>query len=190
MKVLTIVAHPREESLTMKVTNRFIEGLQDAGHTVEFLDLYRHKFEAALPVADEPIWDAEEQHFSPEVTKEMKRMKSADALAFIFPLWWWNMPAIMKGYIDRVWNFGFAYGNNHLHHEHVLWIGIAAADEKKLEKRKYDSMMEHYFNVGLADYCGITSSTFHLLTETNKVNPQQLDEWLKQAYELGRNYGK
>ncbi|MOA52701.1 Glutathione-regulated potassium-efflux system ancillary protein KefF [compost metagenome] len=58
--------------------------------------------------------------YSPEVEAEMERMKKHDALAYVFPVWWYNLPAMLKGYIDRVWNNGFAYGSNKLHHKKVL----------------------------------------------------------------------
>ncbi|MFB5661108.1 NAD(P)H oxidoreductase [Alteribacillus sp. HJP-4] len=190
MKVLTIAAHPRKDSLTFSTLHRFVQGLKDAGHETEVLDLYRSGFDPVLREADEPNWTASNQHFSPEVEREIKRMNQHDALAFIFPLWWWSMPAIMKGYIDRVWNYGVAYGPNKLAHEHVLWISLAGAPVERFQKRKYDKMMEHYFNVGLADYVGIPSSKFELFYETIKGEPGNIDEILKRSYDLGLNYTK
>ncbi|GAA0409653.1 hypothetical protein GCM10008933_44740 [Paenibacillus motobuensis] len=90
-------------------------------------------------------------------------MKEHDALAFIFPVWWWNLPAVLKGYIDRVWKNGFAYGSNHLHHQHVLWIGLAGVSKEQMRKRNYDEMITHLLNVGIADYCGISSSKVEFL---------------------------
>lgn len=190
MKVLTVITHPRTDSLTFEVSKQFIEGLKDAGHETEVLDLYRSGFNPVLWEADEPDWKAEHQHYSPEVEKEIERMKTHDALAFIFPLWWWSMPAMLKGYIDRVWNYGFAYGPNKLKHQHVLWLSLAGAPIERFEKRKYDKMMTHYFNVGLADYCGIPNSKFELFYDTINVKPGYMDEWLNKAYNLGLNYGK
>ncbi|WP_088105869.1 NAD(P)H oxidoreductase [Halalkalibacter urbisdiaboli] len=189
MKVLTVVTHPRTDSLTFEVSKQFIKGLRDAGHETEVLDLYRSGFNPVLWEADEPDWKAKLQRFSPEVEKEIKRMKMHDALAFIFPLWWWSMPAMLKGYIDRVWNYGFAYGPNKLKHQHVLWLSLAGAPIERFEKRKYDKMMTHYFNVGLADYCGIPNSKFELFYDTINVKPRYIDEWLNKAYNLGLNYG-
>ncbi|WP_062049128.1 NAD(P)H oxidoreductase [Bacillus sp. JCM 19034] len=190
MKILTVITHPREDSLTFTVAKRFVEGLKDAGHETETLDLYRSHFDPVLWEKDEPKWFSHEQKFSPKVEIEMERLNKVDALAFVFPLWWWSMPAKMKGYIDRVWNYGFAYGPNKLKHQHVLWLSLAGAPIERFTKRKYDQMMEHYFNVGLADYCGIASSKFHLLYET--INPQQgyMENWLNESYQLGLNFAK
>ncbi|XEC94068.1 NAD(P)H oxidoreductase [Paenibacillus tarimensis] len=191
MKVLTVVSHPRENSLTFAVANCFVQGLKEAGHETEVLDLYRSGFNPVLREADEPDWSAEDQHFSTEVVAEFERMKKHDALAFIFPLWWWSMPAMLKGYIDRVWNYGLAYGPNKLHHRHVLWLSLAGAPKEKFVKRQYDKMILHYFNVGLADYCGIPSSQVELLYETVVgTKPDHMEKWLAQAYDLGLHYGK
>lgn len=190
MKILTVVTHPRIHSLTFTVADRFIQGLNDAGHETEVLDLYRSGFNPVLWEADEPDWSANVQHYSPVVEKEIERMRRHDALAFIFPLWWWSMPAMLKGYIDRVWNYGFAYGPNKLEHQNVLWLSLAGAPIERFEKRKYDKMMTHYFNVGLADYCGIPNSTFEMLYETISPKDGYMEKWLNQAYDLGLDYAK
>jgi NAD(P)H dehydrogenase (quinone) len=190
MKVLTVVTHPRLNSLTFSVANHFVQGLKDAGHETEVLDLYRARFNPVLWEADEPNWSEDIQHYSPEVETEIERMRRCDALAFIFPLWWWSMPAMLKGYIDRVWNYGFAYGPNRLNHQNVLWLSLAGAPIERFEKRKYDQMMTHYFNVGLADYCGIANSKFELLYETIHTKPGYSEKWFSQAYELGLDYAK
>ncbi|WP_199620753.1 NAD(P)H oxidoreductase [Paenibacillus alkalitolerans] len=191
MNVLTVVSHPRTNSLTFAVADRFVQGLHDAGHETEVLDLHRSGFNPVLWEADEPDWSASEQQYSPEVEKEIERMKKHDALAFIFPLWWWSMPAMLKGYIDRVWNYGFAYGPNKLHHQHVLWLSLAGAPIERFTKRQYDNMINHYFNVGLADYCGIPNSKVELLYETVVgTEPGHIDRWMTRAYNLGLNYAK
>ncbi|PTX47244.1 flavodoxin-like protein [Melghirimyces profundicolus] len=118
----------------------------------------------------------------------MERMKKHDGLAFVFPLWWWSMPAMLKGYIDRVWNDGFAYGPNKLQHEHVLWISLAGAPIERFEKRRYNTMIDHYFNIGLADYCGIPNSKIKLLYETIDPRPGHVEKMLNQAYNLGLDY--
>ncbi|MEK5548824.1 NAD(P)H oxidoreductase [Paenibacillus sp. SEL3] len=190
MKVLTVVSHPRKDSLTFKVADRFVQGLADAGHDYEILDLHGIGFDPILKGVDEPDLTVEEQSFSPEVEMEIRRMKEHDALAFIFPLWWWNLPAMLKGYIDRVWNNGFAYGSNHLHHQHILWLGLAGVSKEQLKKRNYDEMITHLLNVGIADYCGVSNSKVEFLDETLSSNSGHFVMLLDQAYHFGLNYGK
>lgn len=190
MKVLTVVTHPRINSLTFAVANRFVQGLTDAGHETEVLDLHRSGFDPVLLEVDEPDWTNSDKQYSSEVEAEIQRMKKHDALAYIFPLWWYNMPAMLKGYIDRVWNNGFAYGSSTLHHQHVLWLSLAAASAGHLEKREYDKMITHYLNVGLANYAGIPSSKVEFLYETLDSRPGHTENLLNQAYKLGLNFSE
>lgn len=84
MRVLSVVSHPRKNSLTFKVADRFVQGLAEAGHDYEILDLHGIGFDPVLKGVDEPDWSAAEQSFTPEVEMETRRMKEHDALAFDF----------------------------------------------------------------------------------------------------------
>jgi len=188
MKVLTVVTHPRKDSLTFAVANKFIEGLLMAGHDVEVLDLYRNNFNPVLWEEDEPDWSVEDQKYSATVQREIERMHKHDALSFIFPLWWWSMPGMLKGYIDRVWNYGVAYGTKKLHHQYVLWLSLAGAPIERFKKRQYDNMINHYFNIALADYCGIPNSKVALIYKTINSSPDYVESILIEAHNLGLNY--
>lgn len=59
---------------------------------------------------DEPDWENPDKQYSEAITREQQRITEHDALICSFPVWWYSMPAILKGDIDRVWNYGFAYG--------------------------------------------------------------------------------
>ncbi|MET3852440.1 NAD(P)H oxidoreductase [Paenibacillus sp. OAE614] len=190
MKILTVVSHPRVNSLTFSVTERFIQALADAGHETEVLDLHLHHngFNPVLWEADEPDWSSDHKVYSPEVEAEIARMKRHDALAFIFPIWWYGLPAMLKGYIDRVWDNGYAYGASHLHHQQLLWLGLAGAPKEHFEKRQYDTLLSQLLNVGIADYCGITNSRVEILYDTLDSRPEVFDNLLTRAYHLGRHY--
>ncbi|MCM3267848.1 NAD(P)H oxidoreductase [Paenibacillus elgii] len=188
MKILTVVSHPRVNSLTFSVADRFLQGLADAGHETEMLDLHRSGFNPVLWEADEPDWSSDHKTYSPEVEAEMERMKNYDALAYIFPIWWFNLPAMLKGYIDRVWNNGFAYGSNKLHHKQVLWLGLAAAPKELFEKRQYDKMLSQHLNIGIANYCGISNSKVEILYDTLDSRQEIFENLLMRAYHLGLYY--
>ncbi|MFS0724211.1 NAD(P)H oxidoreductase [Paenibacillus sp. 1P07SE] len=190
MNVLTVVSHPRKDSLTFQAADRFVQGLADAGHSYSILDLHGIGFDPVLRGVDEPDMAAAEQTFSPEVETEMRRLKEHDALAFIFPLWWWHLPAMLKGYIDRVMNNGFAYGSNHLHHQHVLWLSLAGVSKAQMDKRNYGETISHLLNVGIADYCGLRNSKVEFLYETVGAEPGHYETLLQQAYRLGVDYAK
>jgi NAD(P)H dehydrogenase (quinone) len=188
MKVLTVVSHPRLNSLTFSVADKFTQGLIDAGHETEVLDLHRMGFNPVLWEADEPDWSSDHKIYSPEVLAEIERMKKHDALAFIFPIWWYHLPAMLKGYIDRVWNNGFAYGSNKLPHKQMLWLGLAGESKEGMEKRQFEEMMKRHLNIAIAGYCGISNSSVEFMYNTLDSNPETRERLLAQAYQLGLNY--
>ncbi|KJD45937.1 NAD(P)H oxidoreductase [Paenibacillus terrae] len=193
MKVLIVTAHPRSDSLTMSITHRFAEGLTAAGHEYDTADLYREAFNPVLLPQDEPDWNNESKLYSDEVLSEMERIKSSDAMVFIFPVWWYSFPAIMKGYIDRVWNLGFAYGEIKLPINKIRWIALVGDTQSHFRKRDYDTMMEKYMNIGMAEYVGVKDSQVHFMYNTlgefednQETNLDSLyNNLLDEAYNIG-----
>ncbi|WP_339790737.1 NAD(P)H oxidoreductase [Paenibacillus sp. FSL R7-0313] len=188
MNVLVVVSHPRKDSLTFQVAQRFAQGLTEAGHSYEILDLHGIGFDPILREMDEPDYTQENQVFSLEVETEMKRLKKHDAVAFVFPLWWWHLPAMLKGYVDRVMNNGFAYGANKLPHQQILWIALSGVTEEQMHKRNYGQSIANLLNVGIADYCGVSQSRVEFLYETLESKPEHYEALLNHAHHLGLNY--
>jgi NAD(P)H dehydrogenase (quinone) len=163
MRVLVIVDHPRPSSLTHAVAGALAKGLSEAGHSHEILDLYASGFDPRMIPEDEPDWDDAAKRYSPTVQIEIARLRRADALAFVFPVWWWGLPAMTKGYIDRCFARGFAYGGATLPHHRALWLGLAAADAATFDKRGYRDALKVQLDIGIADYCGVKESRVELL---------------------------
>lgn len=145
-------------------------------------------FDPILREMDEPDYTQENQVFSPEVETEMERLKKHDAVAFVFPLWWWHLPAMLKGYVDRVMNNGFAYGANKLSHQQILWISLSGVTEEQMHKRNYGQSIANLLNVGIADYCGVSQSRVEFLYETLESKPEHYETLLNHAHHLGLNY--
>lgn len=122
--VLIVYAQPESTSLTRSLVDVSIQRLKEQGHTVITSDLYGMNWKAVFDADDFPArenherlsfiresghaYAAEQQ--TPDVTAEQQKLRSADAVIFHFPLWWFSMPAILKGWIDRVFAYGLAYG--------------------------------------------------------------------------------
>ncbi|WP_176585880.1 NAD(P)H oxidoreductase [Priestia megaterium] len=197
MKTLVVVAHPRRDSLTTNMTKKYIEGLAEAGHEYEIADLYAEEFNPILYTQDEPDWNNSTKIYSDEVMREIDRIRANDAIVFIFPLWWFSMPAIMKGYIDRVWNFGFAYGSAKLPVQKIRWVALVGSTQAQIEKRNYHLMIEQHLNMGLAGYTGVSDSKvkfmYNTLGDFSGENQQEKREvhfnnLLNEAYQLGCNF--
>lgn len=108
MKHLVVVAHPAEDSFTMQLARAYADELEGLGHKQQTYDLYRMGFNPILD-AHELVPASAEHPASADVAKAQDDIRAADALTVIYPIWWMSMPAMMKGYIDRVFARGFAY---------------------------------------------------------------------------------
>jgi NAD(P)H dehydrogenase (quinone) len=187
MNVLVIYDHPRRNSFCGAVLDSFLEGLAGAGHKTEVADLHAERFDPRLPVADEPDWDDSHKVYSATVLAEQARIQRNDALAFLFPVWWWSFPATTKGWIDRVWNNGWAYGERKLPHRAALLLGTASADEAAYRKRRYDDAMRIQLVTGIMNYCGIEKSDLEIFYDvmgSDAIRAAHLDR----ARELGGTY--
>jgi NAD(P)H dehydrogenase (quinone) len=108
MKHLIVVAHPAEASFTMGLTRSYAAELEKLGHVQRTYDLYRIGFDPIL--AAQKLLPVKTDHPArADVVKAQEDIRAADVLTVIYPLWWLSMPAMMKGYIDRVFARGFAY---------------------------------------------------------------------------------
>ncbi len=124
MKVLLIYAHPQPRSLNGTLKDFAVQHLHNAGHEVQVSDLYAMRWKAGFDADDSsapPVgefWRStldskqafEQGPQSADIVAEQEKLLWADTVIFQFPLWWFSMPAIMKGWIDRVYANGFAYG--------------------------------------------------------------------------------
>src|SRR3990170_453478 len=107
MKVLVVYAHPNSNSFNHAVLESFTKGLKDGGHIFEVTDLYAIKFNPSLALKDFAQFTGEQM--PEDVLDQQSKVARADALAFVFPIWYIFYPAIVKGWIDRVLSHGFAY---------------------------------------------------------------------------------
>ena len=108
MKVLLVLAHPRQDSYGAALADQARRALEAAGHDVDFCDLYREGFDPVL-TAEEESGHHDAGHARPAVSDHTARLLAADALVLVFPQWWFNVPAILKGWFDRVLAPGIAF---------------------------------------------------------------------------------
>ncbi len=122
--VLIVYAHPDPASLNGAFRDVAVEQLRELGHRVLLSDLYAMGWKAAFDGHDfldrrdvaRLALVAESGHAytsgtqTPDVAAEQEKLAAADAVIFQFPFWWFSVPAIMKGWVDRVFAFGLAYG--------------------------------------------------------------------------------
>lgn len=162
-----IWCHPREDSLTARVVDHVSDLLNQRGLNLDVLELYGAEFDPSLRVDDEPDWENPKKLYSEVVEQQVLRAQNADYIIVVFPVWWFGLPALLKGYFDRVWNFGRMYGNDQpANVKGMLWLGLAGLPEESFTKRGYDTSLALLLNEGIAGYCGISHSETVLLYDT------------------------
>jgi NAD(P)H dehydrogenase (quinone) len=111
MRVLVIYAHPLADSFAGALHHAVVEALTRAGHEVDDCDLYAMGFDPVMTAPERRAHNTQHPNLS-AVEHHVERLHAAEALVLCFPVWWYGMPAILKGYFDRVWINGVAF---HLH---------------------------------------------------------------------------
>lgn len=123
MQVFIVFAHPESQSFNGALLRTAIETLNQVGHQVEISDLYamkfnpvsgRHNFTSVKEATYfkqqvEEMYATETQGFVAEIEMEMQKIERCDLMIWQFPLWWFSVPAILKGWIDRVFVMGRFY---------------------------------------------------------------------------------
>ncbi|QFY09933.1 flavodoxin family protein [Nonomuraea phyllanthi] len=123
MKTLIVYAHPEPRSLNGSLKDLAVGTLEGAGHEVRVSDLYAMRWKPVVDAEDfgssassrlKLVADSgrafDTGTLTPDVLAEQEKLLWADVIIFQFPLWWYTMPAILKGWVDRVFTYHFAYG--------------------------------------------------------------------------------
>ncbi|WP_026792022.1 NAD(P)H-dependent oxidoreductase [Pleomorphomonas oryzae] len=173
MHATIVVAHPIHQSLTQEMARRVSEGIvaADAGHSAEIVDLMVEGFDPRFTARDIAVL-AEEAAPSQDVLAEQARLDRSDALVLVYPVYWWSMPALLKGWIDRVFVNGWAYDYSpkkglvkKLGRLPIHLIAIGAADRGTYDRHGYTDAMKVQIDHGIFNYCGapvLTSELLHL----------------------------
>ncbi|MCB1194097.1 MAG: NAD(P)H-dependent oxidoreductase [Leptospiraceae bacterium] len=126
MNIFIVHAHENPESFCSALKNKAVEIFETQGDHVEISDLYKMNFNPiasqkdfkSLSSAPYYKFQMEQKHaaenglFADDLKAEMQKLENADLLIFNFPLWWFSIPAILKGWVDRVFAFGYSYGGD------------------------------------------------------------------------------
>lgn len=151
MKHVVVYAHPNPESLNHAILETTVNALKNNGHEVVVRDLYALDFQPVLKPEDTAAMKAGQT--PQEIKTEQEFITQADAITFIYPIWWTGLPAILKGYVDRVFSYGFAYGSGE---EGIMKM---LTGKKGFIINTHGTPNEIYDRIGMTDGLKITSDT-------------------------------
>lgn len=190
MNILIVTAHPDPESYTHAVAARFVEGLRTVpGTTHRVLDLGSEGLDPRFGADDNETFNGR-RAVAPEVVAQQRRIDEADVLVLLFPVYWWSMPAVMKGWIDRVFVSGWAFVEEPetgitrlLGRLKGRVVAIGGADHGTWERRGYLEALHTQIVQGIFGYCGMPVLGLDLL---HPLEEGGAEEGLRRAFELGR----
>ena len=160
MKHAVVIAHPNARSLTAAVGRAYAQGARDLGHAVVVRDLYRMGFDPCLKAEEVP--GPHGCRFGRDVEDERALIGDADVFAFVYPLWFNAPPAILKGYVDRVFSLGFGYAAARggteplLEGKGLFSVSLSGAPEGWVRETGALAALETLFDRHLAHMCGLT----------------------------------
>lgn len=151
MKHVIVYAHPNPDSLNHSILETAVNTLKKNGHEVVVRDLYALDFQPVLKPEDT---EAMKSGKTPkDIKTEQDYITQADVITFIYPIWWTGLPAILKGYVDRVFSYGFAYGSGE------AGIIKLLTGKKGFIINTHGTPKEIYDEIGMTDGLKITSDT-------------------------------
>ncbi len=179
MHALIVVAHPDQESLTHAIAHHVATGIAAGGpqHTFEVADLASEAFDPRFTQADVAL-HLTRSNPPADVAAEHTRIDRADALVLVYPVHWWSFPALLKGWIDRVFTNGWAYDANpegkvikRLQRLQVHLIASGGADMRTYARHGYFGAMKTQIDHGIFGYCGARVATSELLVASDAGYP-------------------
>lgn len=194
MRVLVIYVHPKRVCFTGELLSNVIAGLEDADHEVQVADLYSEGFNPAFGAEDYAQFSGEAM--PSEVTREQKRIEWSEGIVIVSPIWWYQYPAMLKGWIDRVFSEGWAFadsyarGGTNLGWRKLLIIASAGGRPETYEKHGYTSAIKALWDVGIWDYCGFNDrrTEFFWRVRPYEMPVEDREVHMKRARQLARDF--
>lgn len=202
MNCLIVYAHPEPASFNGAMKSVAVQELERRGHTVVVSDLYSMGWNPALGPADfGDRADAgyldlsrEQEHAfahggqSADVLTEQAKVLTADLVLFQFPVWWFSMPAILKGWVDRVFSRGFAYSSGHKYEsghfkgKRAMLCLTTGTASTLYEPNGIDGDLHHVLwpiHNGILGYTGFTVLPPFAAWMPGRVSPQERQAYLE-----------
>ncbi|MBJ6613797.1 NAD(P)H-dependent oxidoreductase [Streptomyces griseoincarnatus] len=176
MHTLLVAANPDPGSLTHHVLGRLEAALQPG--SVEIADLSEERFDPRFTPADRRAYH-EGGNYPADVMAEHRRLERATDLVLVFPVYWWSMPALLKGWIDRVFVNGWAFEHSpasglrpKLQHLTTHLLPIAGDDSGAYERHGYESALRTQIEHGVVDYCGSRRGRTAFIYKSEQLSPE------------------
>lgn len=186
MKTLIILAHPSENSFNAAICHKAKDHMEsNKEYKVKIRDLYKLSFNPILTEDNHTTFFQDK--LSEEIQLEQSEISWADNLIFVFPTWWCGMPAILKGYFDRVFTNGFAFrytdgeADGLLKGKKAVVFQTTSQTEEFMKPSQLVSSMETVMDLGILDYCGINVINHKFFYSVPHIDNEMREKMLKEV---------
>jgi len=188
MKHLIIYAHPNPNSLNNYLKNTLLAHLDQENHEVIVRDLYQLGFNPILSLED--MAGQRSGLVANDVKQEQDFIAWADCITFIHPIWWTGLPAILKGYIERVFSYGFAYRYDQgiqkglLTGKKTVIINTHGKSKEEYEAIGMDKALRLTSDKGIYTYSGLEIIEHFFFDKADRPTPESIDNWTNRIKNL------
>lgn len=165
MHALILFAHPEQDSLTASTAGRIAAGLEEAGWSAEIADIAAEGFDPRITEADLAVVRGLGS-VPADVAREQERVERAHAIVLVHPVYWWSMPALLKGWLDRVLTFGWAFGTEDatvLADRDVHLVRLGGSSPETYETHGYGEAIRTGVEHGIFEFAGGPVGSSHLV---------------------------
>ena len=194
MKILVVLAHPSPESFNHAIADTAVRAARDNGHEATLIDLYRQGFDSHLPEQEIPT----DGRVTPEIEKMCRDLENADGIIIVHPNWWGQPPAILKGWVDRVFRPEVAYRflegdggegvpQGLLSAEAALVFNTSNTQELR-ERSVFGDPLELIWKKCIFELCGVEKFYRRMFSVVVTSTQEERKEWLEEVKTVVSDY--
>lgn len=185
MKQLIIYAHPNPQSINSQLLEALKIHLKAKGDEIEIRDLNLLRFNPVLSLED--MRGQRQGEIAEDVEQEQQWIRWADRITIIHPIWWTGLPAILKGYIDRVFSYGFAYRYDQgiqkglLKGKEVVIINTHGKSHTEYQASQMSQALSLTSDAGIYSYCGLEIKAHLFFDQADRANSETIEVWKQEV---------
>lgn len=185
MNHLVVFAHPNQKSFGKGIVDTIVKASEEKGANVRIRDLYQIGFDAILKPSDFESFQSGK--IPTDIAEEQEQIKWADVITFVYPVWWTGLPAILKGYVDRVFSYGFAYEyvdgapNGLLKGKKALLFCTTGTPSEMYDASGMSNSMKQTTDEGIFSFTGIKEVSHSFFGAIPYVTDENRKDYLKEV---------
>lgn len=188
MNQLIVFAHPNQKSFCKGIVNTIETTSKESGYEIRVRDLYEIGFDPILKPDD--FVALQSANIPNDIKTEQEHIKWADIITFVYPVWWSGFPAMLKGYVDRIFSYGFAYESvdgtprGLLSGKKALLFCTTGSPNEVYAQNGMHNSMKQTTDIGIFNFSGIEVISHTFFGAVPNVSDETRKEYLKEVEKI------